>query len=140
MHYVLSTCVVARKLSGIGLPACGGPPGRPFRRPFVACRYAGQASWPARDFQSRYLRQGAPTRLGATSIPEPSCRPAKWRRNGVLDGHGIRHALRSIENLETHHVAVVVVVQNDAGFMLIAFGDRRVAQQDAEDVHFGVVD
>src|ERR1022692_1333558 len=24
MHYVLSTCVVARKLSGIGLPACAG--------------------------------------------------------------------------------------------------------------------
>src|ERR1017187_9230031 len=29
MHYVLSTCVVARKLSGIGLSACGGLSGRP---------------------------------------------------------------------------------------------------------------
>jgi hypothetical protein len=57
----------------------------------------------------------------------PSCRRAKWRRNGVLDGHGIRHALRSIENLETHHVAAVVVVQDDTGLILIAFRDRRVA-------------
>src|ERR1039458_9876022 len=139
MHYVLSTCVVARKLSGIGLPACGGPPGRPFRRPFVACRYAGQASWPARDFQSRYLRQVAPTRGGATSIPEPSCRPAKRQRNAVIYGHGTRHALRSIENLETHHVSACVVVQDDAGLILIAFRNRRVAQQDAEHVNFRVV-
>src|ERR1019366_4989731 len=69
-----------------------------------------------------------------------SCRPAKRRRNGVLDGHGIRHALRSIENLETYHVAAGIVVQNDAGLILIAFRDRRAAQQDAEDVHFGVID
>jgi hypothetical protein len=32
-----------------------------------------------------------------------------------------------------------VVVQDGAGLILIALGDRRIAQQDAEDVHFGVV-
>ena len=32
-----------------------------------------------------------------------------------------------------------VVVQDDAGLILIAFRDRRIAQQDAEDVYFGVV-
>src|ERR1035441_4147747 len=70
---------------------------------------------------------------------ESSRRTAQWRRNGVLDGHGICHAFRSIENLETHHVAACVIVQDDAGFILIAFRDRRVAQQDAERIHFGVV-
>ena len=32
-----------------------------------------------------------------------------------------------------------VVVEDDAGLFLIAFRDRRVAEQDTEDVNFGVV-
>src|SRR5208283_3734149 len=58
----------------------------------------------------------------------PSCRPPKRRRNGVFDRHGISHALRSVENLETHHIAAGIVVQDDAAFILIAFRHRRVVQ------------
>src|ERR1035437_6473622 len=64
-----------------------------------------------RDKKLEFGNSGSGGRYGITSdegraiVNLPSCRPAKRRRNGVLDGHGIRHALRSIENLETHHVA-----------------------------------
>src|SRR5674476_650312 len=106
---------------------------------------AGRKLLNGNGIKSWSLGTGSAERYGITSderraiVNLPSCRPAKRCGNGVLDGHRIRHALRSIENLETHHVAAGVVVQDDAGLILIAFRDRRVAQQDAEDVHFGVI-
>src|ERR1035437_4993675 len=106
---------------------------------------AGRKLLTINGIKSWSLGTGFAERYGVTSderraiVNLPSCRPAKRCGNGVLDGHGIRPALRSIENLETYHVAAGIVVQDDAGLILIAFRDRRVAQQDAEDVHFGVV-
>src|ERR1039458_7680605 len=66
MHYVLSTCVVARKLSGIGLPACAGlsaplvilPHSFMDRLPFLLLRlcglHIGLAGVP-RDFAAQLL-------------------------------------------------------------------------------------
>ncbi len=44
-----------------------------------------------------------------------------------------------VEHLKTDEVALCVVVHDDAGLALVALDDGGVAEQNAHNVHFGVV-
>src|SRR5450759_1541675 len=57
----------------------------------------------------------------------------------VFDRHGIPHTPGRIQNLEADDIAVLVVVQDHAGLILVALLNRRVAQHDAEHVYFRIV-
>ena len=60
-------------------------------------------------------------------------------RHGILHRPGVRNALRGLEDFQTHDVAVVVVVEDHPRLIFVTFRDGRVAQQNSEHVHLGIV-
>src|SRR5207248_10716978 len=59
--------------------------------------------------------------------------------NDVLHRLRILHAFGRVENLQSNHVAVFVIIQNDTGLVFVTFLDWHVAEQNSQYVHFRVI-
>jgi hypothetical protein len=57
----------------------------------------------------------------------------------VFDGFRILHPFRGIEDFHADDVSILVIVQNDAGFVLVALLDLGITEFDREYVHFLIV-
>ena len=64
---------------------------------------------------------------------------AALARHGVLDGARVGDSSRDLQDFQGHDVAVFVVVEDHPGLVFVAFLDGRIAQQDSQYVHFGIV-
>jgi len=51
--------------------------------------------------------------------------------NRVFKGTWIFHSFRSIKYFDSYNVAILVVIENDAWFILVAFLDKLVTEDDA---------
>src|SRR5262245_21358171 len=71
--------------------------------------------------------------------------PLRHGRSGIAASHRMLHGRRAlntprgVENLQANHLAVCVVVEDDAGFFFIALLDDRIAEDDAKDVHLSII-
>jgi hypothetical protein len=54
---------------------------------------------------------------------------AALARHSVLNGSGIGNSFGGIQDFQAHDVAVLVVVEDHPGLILVAFLDGRIARQ-----------
>jgi len=57
----------------------------------------------------------------------------------VFDSSWIFHAPRRIKYLHADNIAVLIKIKYHAGLFFIAFLDRRTAENDADNIDFGVI-
>src|SRR3989454_9414410 len=60
-------------------------------------------------------------------------------RYGMLDGARVLHTLGGVQDLKANDGALLIVIQDHTGLVLVALFDRHVTEQDMEHIHFGVV-
>jgi hypothetical protein len=59
--------------------------------------------------------------------------------HGILQRARILHTLRGVQDLDPDNITVLVIVEDDSGFILITFLNRSTTQLNGEHVHFLVV-
>jgi len=56
----------------------------------------------------------------------------------VIDTTRVLYALRSVQHFQADDIAVLVLVEDHAGFVLIALFDSHVAENNLEHIHLGL--
>ena len=59
--------------------------------------------------------------------------------DGVIDTFGIVQPLGGVEHFEADDIAVLVVVEDDAGLVLVALFHRHVPEENPQHIDFGIV-
>lgn len=59
--------------------------------------------------------------------------------HGILQRRRILHLLRGVQDLDPNDVAILVIVEDNPGFILIAFLNGSTTQLNGEHIHFLVV-
>ena len=59
--------------------------------------------------------------------------------HGILQRSWISHMLRGIQDLDPDDIAILVIIEDDTGLILIAFLNGSTTQLNGEHIHFLVV-
>ena len=59
--------------------------------------------------------------------------------HGILQRARILHTLRGVQDLDPDDVAILVIIEDDSGFIFITFLNRSTTQLNSEHIHFLVI-